>query len=162
MIIISLGSPHVRPTGVHYTRGEPNEIELTPHWGGIERPTTRTRAVAHAAPVPVTDCRSITHGWGSIRFRLARRTYDASHPHGAYVGRAKRNHHEEKHPPEKHGKLFSKTTCGEPNEIIMKKNTHSKHMATALFKTPYPVPQAHSTGPPGRWLQLAPTRAKDR
>ena len=32
--------------GVHRTCGEPNEIELTPVGGGIERPTTRTAAAA--------------------------------------------------------------------------------------------------------------------
>ena len=30
LFLISLGSPHVRPMGVHCTCGEPSEIELTP------------------------------------------------------------------------------------------------------------------------------------
>ena len=59
--LISLGSPHVRPMGVHHagvhrTCGEPTEIESTPHGGEIERLTTRTAsqtlrvAWAQAAP----------------------------------------------------------------------------------------------------------------
>ena len=47
--LISFGSPHVRPRGVHRTCGEPNLIESAPHWGGIERPVTRTLPVAELA-----------------------------------------------------------------------------------------------------------------
>ena len=31
--------------GVHRTCGEPNEIELAPHWGVLERPAARTYTV---------------------------------------------------------------------------------------------------------------------
>ena len=48
--MIPLGSPHVLPMGVHRTCGEPNEVELTPNGGGIERPTTLTELSAPWRP----------------------------------------------------------------------------------------------------------------
>ena len=47
--MISLGSPHVHPMGVHRTCGEPNGIELAPIWGGVERLVRRTRAAGAVA-----------------------------------------------------------------------------------------------------------------
>ena len=49
--LLSLGSPHVRRMG--RTCGEPNEIELTLHRGGVERLTPRTSLAGTGAHTSV-------------------------------------------------------------------------------------------------------------
>ena len=60
------------------TCGEPNEIELTIRvlTGDFTPPFPGLLRQARAAAVRLTS-RSISPPWGSIRFRLAPRTYDA-------------------------------------------------------------------------------------
>ena len=50
------------------------EGRLSSNWGSLSAPQM----------VRVTS-RSIEASWGSLRFRSLMRTYDAPHPHGAYV-----------------------------------------------------------------------------
>ena len=88
---ISSGSPHVRCTpmgvhrtcgepdmGVHRTCGEPDEIKKNTHpkyfTALFREQADGTHEVVTTVRVP---SRSIPPPWGSIRFRLAPRTYDA-------------------------------------------------------------------------------------
>ena len=86
--LISLGgqAPHVRPMG--RTCGELDGIELTRHWGEIERLTAGTRRGRRSCTTTTSQVRvpsrSIPPRWRSIQFRLAARTYDAS-PWGVRV-----------------------------------------------------------------------------
>ena len=82
---ISLGSPHVRPVGVHRTCGEPNEIKVNTHPTNI---TALFRDQAPTKPAAGGEAEGARHEpftftpmGGQFDFAwLSART-----PHGAYV-----------------------------------------------------------------------------
>ena len=106
--LISLGSPHVRPTGC--TCGEPDEIELAAI--GVELNGSGhvlARLVEQNRPRVPKRSRIINHGRRSVRFRLAvgRRTLMRHTPMRVLSTRCAPNEIKKKQPSEQHSRSLS-------------------------------------------------------